>query len=145
MLWPMQQNLACQLAIYHIIIGRRFHLCCPTTSSALFSSTPFTSTDAKPRPQVENYPVLDESDIEYISGKSNVVPMDPTTVSRDEEEAGKVTYKRDFSEEGKEEEVSDVPEKDQKSLRMAIIGAPNSGKSTLINHLLGQKVGINDW
>ncbi len=39
---------------------------------------------------------------------------------------------------GKEEQ--EVPLAEQRSLRVAIIGAPNAGKSTLVNQLLQQKV-----
>ena len=37
-------------------------------------------------------------------------------------------------------EEREVPLSEQRSLRVAIIGAPNAGKSTLVNQLLQQKV-----
>lgn len=42
--------------------------------------------------------------------------------------------------EAEQESAKEVPLSEQKSLRVALIGIPNSGKSTLINQLLGQKV-----
>ncbi len=42
--------------------------------------------------------------------------------------------------EEREEEREEVPVTQQRSLRVAIIGAPNAGKSTLVNQLLQQKV-----
>lgn len=41
------------------------------------------------------------------------------------------------------QESEEVPVSEQRSLRVAIIGAPNAGKSTLVNQLLQQKVRSN--
>ncbi|KAL8508654.1 hypothetical protein ACS0TY_019050 [Phlomoides rotata] len=41
---------------------------------------------------------------------------------------------------GKDAEVSEIKEEDQKSLAVGIIGAPNAGKSSLTNFMVGSKV-----
>ena len=47
--------------------------------------------------------------------------------------------------EGELKGSQEVPVSEQKSLRVAIIGAPNAGKSTLINQLLKQKASASDY
>ncbi|KAL8508644.1 hypothetical protein ACS0TY_019043 [Phlomoides rotata] len=41
---------------------------------------------------------------------------------------------------GKDAEVMEIKEEDQKSLAVGIIGAPNAGKSSLTNFMVGSKV-----
>ena len=43
-----------------------------------------------------------------------------------------------------EDEQREVPVSEQRSLRVALLGATNAGKSTLVNQLVQQKVGTVD-
>ena len=130
-------------------LGSRFHhhYHCLATSPALFSTTAISSSEVKYLPQ--DRCGLDEKGMEdIISDVNSLEPLNPVArdsgLSKFKVEAArdsKVTCKGDVGQD-EEEEMPDVPEEDQKSLRIAIIGAPNSGKSTLVNQLLGQKVCI---
>ncbi|GLT52384.1 hypothetical protein SLA2020_257310 [Shorea laevis] len=116
-----------------------------SNSDSVFDSADFAipNFDSKNASQTHQEPRWDEK---YRARADRIVFREETQKSRWREEEDEMKRRAlakallEAALGGAEEEEEEVKEEDQKSLSVGIIGAPNAGKSSLTNYMVGTKV-----